>query len=121
MKAGPQRAQNPGIPGGKSAQRPNSTQAQQHPPHPHPPPRATVKGSAARIHHGAISSQRRTPSAYRSILFPADKAFPNVKNKPIKANSAYRNKSDESIQAHWYCLVFYPRYPSVLNPDQARS
>lgn len=79
----------------------------------------TVKGSVMQIHHGAISRQTGTPSAYRSLLFPADKAFPSVKNNPIKVNSAYRNKSDESIQAVWYGLVFHPLYPLVVNPDGA--
>ncbi|TRZ18577.1 hypothetical protein HGM15179_008489 [Zosterops borbonicus] len=50
-----------------------------------------------------------------------DEAFFTAENKPIKANSAYPNKSDESIQEDQYCLVFHPLYPSVLKLDKACS
>lgn len=77
-----------------------------------------VKDSATHLHLAAISSQMRTPSMYQSVLLPADKAFPTAENKPIKANAACCNKSDESVQADWYCLVNHPLYPSVLKLDE---
>lgn len=128
MKTSPERARKATIPGAKAPRgqiplRLSNVRPILIPPSslPKRPQRVTVKGSATHIHHGAISSQTRTPSTYRSILFPADEAFPDVKNKPIKANSVHRNKLVESIQAVWYCLVFYPLYPLVVNPDKARS
>lgn len=123
MKEGPDQAWNPCIPRGQILLRLSSICPVLF--SPRLPPQVPGNGDGRRLCNTDAPRSHfktdETPSTYRSVLLPADKALPTVKNKPIKANSACRNKSDESIQADWYCLVFHPLYPSALKLDEAYS